>query len=66
MHTNLILWFNPLIYSGILVIKLFKPGAHQPRRMPGFLKLLLSGKFVCVCVCVCVCPRPPGYEKLFT
>ena len=23
-------------------------------RAPGFLKLLLSGKLVCMCVCVCV------------
>ena len=27
--------------------------------MPGFLKLLLSGKCVCVCVCVRVCVSPP-------
>ena len=35
---------------------------HGSQRTPGFLKLLLSGKSVCVYGCVCVC-LPPGYEK---
>jgi len=39
---------------------LFKPGV-KGRRVPGFLKLLLSAMSVCVRarVCVCVCPPPP-------
>ena len=35
------------------MIMLIKPGMYQ--HMPGFLKLLLSGKSVCVFVCVCLC-----------
>ena len=41
-------------YSNAIFIK---QGAH--RHTPGFLKLLLFGKSVCVFVCVCV--RPLGY-----
>ena len=43
----------------------FKPAAHTP----GFLKLLLSGKsvcvFVCLFVCVCVCIPAPRLLKTF-
>ena len=37
---------------------LFKQGARRPNA-PGFLKLLLSTKSVCVSACVCVCVSPP-------
>ena len=62
-HTGPILTFT--VSGNIAEIShfLFKPGACG-RRVPGFLKLLLSGKSVCVCECGCVCVRPQGYEKL--
>ena len=37
----------------------FKPGAREGWRVPGFLKLLLSVTSVCLCVCVCVCVPVP-------
>ena len=47
---------------GTLLLTRRAPAAG--RRAPGFLKLLLSGKSVCVCVwmCVCVCVRPLGHK----
>ena len=42
---------------------ILKPGVRQLKAgAPGFLKLLLSMKSVCMCVCVCVCPRSRGYK----
>ena len=51
-------------------VVVFKPGAPAKGwHAPGFLKLLLSRKsvcvFVCLFVCLFVCP-PRGYLKLFT
>ena len=45
----------------VKVSLLIKPNMRLPLAgVPGFLKLLLSGKsayvYICVCVCACVCP----------
>ena len=57
-----------LMHSGLLLNQV-----RRPRRMPGFLKLILCGSSVCarVCLCVgecvcececeCVCVRTQGY-----
>ena len=49
-------WPHPFYSQAV-----FKPGVPAfGRRVPGFLKLLLSATLVCVCACVCV--RPRGYK----
>ena len=42
---------------------LFKSGTHGQRRMPGSLKLLLSGKLVCVCTYVHMCVHPQATKN---